>query len=66
MSYTSLVEFTNGYEDSQHIDFSRMSTETLFNFIDCCKHNALIQNSSYWLGIAEKAEREALQREIQQ
>lgn len=64
MSYTNLVDFTNGYEDSQSIDFSKMTTRALFRFIDQCKRNAALKRSAYWLGIAENANRAAMSRKL--
>jgi len=67
MSYTDMVSFINGFEDSEYIDFGKMSTPELFGFIDKCKSIALVKckqaGASYWMGIAQKALTEVMNRE---
>lgn len=64
MSFTDMVNFTNGYEDSKNIDFSKMTTKTLIQYVRRCKRNAAKKNSSYWLGMAAKAKSAAMIRSI--
>lgn len=65
MSYAGIVNYTNGYEDSGNIDFSKMNIWELFYYIDRCKKNAALKQSSYWLGMADKATREVMRRKIE-